>query len=324
MAKQFHFRNDRNRTEDPGIGTSFEKPLDRILGKDGKFLVERSSAVSLKDGFTALTTMGPGPLLVNIFLGYFVLNLLFAGFYMLVGVEQIGNADLSSPGGKWMTAMGMSLETLTTVGYGSLYPTSPLTWAVAGVEGVFGILGFSLIGAVIFARFARPTARLAHSDVALIAPYKEGWSIQMRLANRRATLLSQVEASVMLVLADKDGEAEKLNYFNLPLQMDRVNYLPLSWTLVHPLDADSPLAGMEEADLHERRAEMILTVKGIDEVYMQQVIARMSYRYDELVWGGRFIRAFSAKDGTMHLDLDKIGAHDKIEGPLRLPGPTGS
>ncbi|MGV9013802.1 MAG: ion channel [Flavobacteriales bacterium] len=320
MAKQFTFRGNAHRAQDPGIGAGFEKPLDRVLGKDGKFQVQRSSSIYLKDGFTALTTMGPFRLLATVFLGYFILNLIFAGLYILVGVEQIGNADLTSLSGKWMTAMGMSLETLTTVGYGSLYPTSPSTWLVAGVEGVFGILGFSLIGAVIFARFARPTARLAHSGMALVAPFKEGWSVQMRLANRRSTLLSQVEASLMLVLADRDGEAEKLEYFNLPLQMDRVSYLPLSWTIVHPLNTDSPLAGMSLQEMTDRRAEMILTIKGVDEVYMQQVIARMSYRFDEVVWGGRFIRPFSAKEGIMHLDLDMIGAHEKVEGPERLPG----
>lgn len=319
MARPLHLRGNANRTEDPGIGTGFDKPLDRVMGRDGKFRVERSARIALTDGFTSLTTMRPLRLLATIFSGYFLLNLVFAGLYLLVGVEQIGNADLASLSGKWMTAMGMSLETLTTVGYGSLYPTTGMTWLVAGVEGVFGILGFSLIGAVIFARFARPTAQIAHSEVALVAPFKEGWSIQMRLANKRNTMLSQVDASLMLVLSDIDHGAGQLSYFNLPLQLDHVNYLPLSWTLVHPLGPDSPLAGMSVKDLEQRRAEMILTIRGVDEVYMQQVIARMSYRYDEIVWGGRFLRAFSAKDGTMHLDLGMISDHEQVEGPEQLP-----
>lgn len=320
MPKTFHLRGNAHRTQDPGIGAGFEKPLDRMMGRDGKFRVDRSAAIQLRDGFTVLTTMSPARLLATIFFVYFILNLVFAALYMLVGVEKIGNADLGSTSGKWMTAVGMSLETLTTVGYGSLYPTGPSTWLVAGVEGVFGILGFSVIGAVIFARFARPTARLAYSASALVAPFKEGWSIQVRLANRRNTMLSQVEAGLMLVMADIEGEAERLHYFNLPLQLDRISYLPLTWTLVHPLGPDSPLAGMSKDDLEQRHAEMILTIKGIDEVYMQQVIARMSYRYDELVWGGRFIRAFSVKDGGMHLDLDRISDHEPVEGPDQLPG----
>lgn len=291
-----------------------------MLGKDGKFQVERNSAVvGFLDGFTALTTMGVGRLLVTIFLGYFVLNMIFSGLYMLVGVEHIGNADLGSAGGRWMTAIGMSLETLTTVGYGSLYPASPSVWAIAGVEGVFGILGFSLIGAVIFARFARPKARLAHSEIALLAPFQEGWGLMIRVANRRSTLLSDVEARLLLVYSDGEAGKERLSYFNLPLQMSGISYLPLTWTVAHPLNAESPLAGMSHKDLESRRAEMILTIKGFDEVYMQPVIARMSYRWDEIVWGGRFTMAYSAKNGAMQLELEKISDHTIEEAPEHLP-----
>jgi len=291
-----------------------------MLGKDGKFQVERNSAVvGFLDGFTELTTMSVRRLLFTIFLGYFLLNGIFACLYMLVGVEHIGNADLGSQAGRWMTAVGMSLETLTTVGYGSVYPNSPGAWWVAGVEGVFGILSFSLIGAVIFARFARPKPKLAHSAEALLAPFKEGWSLQIRVANRRSTLLSEVEARLILVMAEVETDAGHLSYYTLPLQFDRVSFLPLSWTVVHFIDAESPLAGMSRADLQARRAEMILTIKGVEEVYMQTVISRMSYRWDEIVWGGRFIRSFSAKNGSMHLDLDRISEHTLVEAPERLP-----
>ena len=67
---------------DPGIGTAFERPLGRVLGKDGKFQVERKSAVGgFLDGFTELTTMSVGRLLFTIFLGYFFLNAIFACLY---------------------------------------------------------------------------------------------------------------------------------------------------------------------------------------------------------------------------------------------------
>jgi len=238
---------------------------------------------------------------------------------MLIGVEQMGNADMTSLTSRWISALGMSVQTLTTVGYGSLYPNSPATWILAAVEGVFGILGFSLISAVIYARFARPTTRIAYSDKALIAPFKEGWSLQLRLANRRSTLLIEIEARLMLVMADVDDQGERLNYYNLKLQLDKVSFLPLSWTLVHPILPDSPLAGISNADLVQRRAEVILVLKGIDEGYMQQVITRHSFRFDEIVWGGRYVRAFSSKDGTMRLDLNKLSDFAPFDAPERLP-----
>ncbi len=308
------------RTEDPGIGSSFEKPVERLMSRDGSFRVERIGESSgLREGFVALVTMGVGRLILTFVLGYLSMNLVFGSLYMLIGVENIGNANLDTLTGRWMSAIGMSVQTLTTVGYGSLFPNSPAAWLVAAVEGVFGILGFSLISAVLYARFARPKANLVYSDHALIAPYKDGWSFQLRLANRRNTLMVEVEARILLVMADVDDQGERLNYYNMPLQLDRVTFMPLSWTLVHPIDVKSPLAGLTAGDLKERRAEFLVIIKGMDEGYMGSVFTRRSVRYDELVWGGRYVRAFGVKDGATRLDLGKLSDHIRVEAPERLP-----
>ncbi|MBL8002629.1 MAG: hypothetical protein JNL05_11780 [Flavobacteriales bacterium] len=315
------FNTKARRTEDPGIGTNFDRPVDRLVGKDDQFTVRRVGAGNgVREAFVSLVSMGVGRFLAVLGLGYVAINLFFGALYMAVGVEGIGNARLGTLGARWATAIEMSVQTITTVGYGSFYPDSPGTWAVAAVEGMFGILSFSLIAAVMYARFAKPTARLAYSDKALIAPFREGWSFQMRLANRRSTLLMEVEARMMLVMADVDDHGERLNYYNLPLQLDKVNFLPLSWTLVHPINGESPLAGITMEELVKRRAEVIVIFKGIDEGYMQHVYTRHSYRYDEVVWGGRFVRAFTATNqGTMQLFLDKLSQYEPVPLPERIP-----
>lgn len=313
---------EAGRTEDPGLATSFERPLARLMSKDGSFRVDRVGRLGgFSEGFVALATMPAARLVTTCVAAYLFMNLAFGSLYMLIGAEHIGNADLSSTGGRWLSALGMSVQTLTTVGYGSLYPTNAATWALAAVEGVFGVLGFSLIAAVIFARFARPTTRLAYSSHALIAPFKEGWSLQLRIANRRDTLLVEIEARLLLAMADIDGDGkmERLNYFTLPLQIDRVSFLPLSWTIVHPITPESPLAGMSHADLVGRRAELMLIIKGIDEGYMQPVITRQSFRYDEIVWGGRFVRAYGVEHGEARLHLSKMSDYTPEPAPERLP-----
>ena len=290
------------------------------MAKDGSFRVDRIGRLTgLSEGFISLATMPLGRLVATFIAAYLTMNVVFGSLYMLIGVERIGNADVSSLGGRWLSALGMSVQTLTTVGYGSLYPTSAATWLLAAVEGVFGILGFSLIAAVIYARFARPTTRLAYSTHALVAPFKDGWSLQIRIANRRDTLLVEIEARVLLAMADRDGGAERLTYFNLPLQIDRVSFLPLSWTMVHPITAESPLAGMSHEDLEQRRAEVLIIIKGIDEGYMQPVITRHSFRYDEIVWGGRYVRAYGVENGEARLYLSKLSDYTPEPAPERLP-----
>jgi len=310
---------ESHRTEDPGIGTTFGQPLDRLLQRDGAFAVDRiGEARGLREGFIALATMSAPRLVLVIVATYLSLNLMFGSIYMLVGVEHIGHADLQSLGGRWLSAIGMSVQTLTTVGYGSLYPTNVATWLLAAVEGVFGILGFSLMSAIIYTRFARPTTRLVYSDQALIAPFREGWALMLRVANRRRTLLVELEARLILVLSDP-AEPDKLDYFALPLQFSTVSFLALTWTMVHPITPQSALAGMTHADLVNRRAEVIVILKGLDEGYMQPVITRHSFRYDEIVWGGTFVRAFSAEGGRMRLDLDALSRFTPVAAPERLP-----
>ena len=305
---------------DPGIASTFERPLDRLMNKDGSFRVSRVGRLAgLSEGFVSLATMPLARLLATFIAAYLTMNVLFGSIYMSLGVEHLGNADLSTLGGRWLSAIGMSIQTLTTVGYGSLYPASASTWVVAAVEGVFGIIGFSIVAAVIFARFAKPTTRLAFSTRALVAPFKDGWSLQIRVANRRDTLLVEVEARLLLAMAGVDSDQERLQYFTLPLQIDRISFLPLSWTIVHPVSSESPLTGMSRDDLVKRRAELLLILKGVDEAYMQPVIARHSFRYDEIVWGGRFVRAYGVEGGEARLYLSKISDYQAEPAPERLP-----
>ena len=86
---------ESHRTEDPGIGTTFGQPLDRLLQRDGMFAVDRiGEARGLREGFIALATMPVPRLVLAIIATYLSLNLIFGSIYMLVGVEHLGNDDL--------------------------------------------------------------------------------------------------------------------------------------------------------------------------------------------------------------------------------------
>ena len=52
---------------------------------------------------------------------------------------------------------------------------------------------------------------------------------------------------------------------------------------------------------------------------MQPVITRHSFRFDEMVWGGTFTRAFNADGGRMQLDLTALSRFTPVEAPERLP-----
>src|SRR4030095_14667254 len=103
-------------------------------------------------------------------------------------------------------------------------------------------------------------------------------------------------------------------YHRLDLERERVYFLPLTWTIVHPVDGASPLHNRTAADLEALQAEFLILIKGYDDTFSQTVHTRFSYRYDEVVWGARFTPAFSFdNDGDVLLDVDKVGAFARIE-----------
>jgi inward rectifier potassium channel len=87
-----------------------------------------------------------------------------------------------------------------------------------------------------------------------------------------------------------------------------VLFLPLTWTIVHPIDAESPLWGKSAADLERLQAEVLILIKAYDDTFSQTVLVRHSYRHDEIVWGKRFAPAFFVDGGgDLVLELRKVG-----------------
>ena len=53
---------------------------------------------------------------------------------------------------------------------------------------------------------------------------------------------------------------------------------------------------------------MLILIKAYDDTFSQTVLARHSYRHDEVVWGKRFAPAFMVDaEGDMVLELKKVG-----------------
>jgi inward rectifier potassium channel len=84
--------------------------------------------------------------------------------------------------------------------------------------------------------------------------------------------------------------------------------------VVHPIDEASPLAGMTDEDLRKSRAEFIVLIKAFDDTFGQTVHVRYSYRYDEILWGARFLPAFEVDaNGDVLLHLDNINKLERVE-----------
>ena len=295
---------------DPGLTKQVIAPLRRIINEHGQFNVRRRGT-TWRDihPYLHLVNMGWPRFLAVLFLGYIVINTMFAGVYFALGPDQLAGADAPTLWGRFLNDFFFSSHTLSTVGYGNIAPKGMGAHIVATFEALVGVLGFAVATGLLFGRVSRPSARIGFSENMLVSPYQEGTSLQFRMVNRRANSLMELEAKVMLMTVDLvDGKLQR-NYNLLRLERPGVLFLPLSWTVVHPIDEDSPLWGKTAEDMLRLQAEVLILIKGYDDTFSQTVLARHSYRHDEILWNRRFAPAFFVDDeGDLVLELKKVGA----------------
>jgi len=296
-------------TFDPGLTQQYTGNLRRAINKDGTFNVRRRGA-TWRDfhPYLHLIDMGWMPFFGVLFLGYLVVNTLFALAYFGLGPGHLLGADASTDAGRFFNDFFFSAHTLSTVGYGSISPKSLGSNIVAAMESLVGVLGFAMATGLLFGRVSRPSAKIGFSEKMLVAPYQDLQSLQFRVVNRRRNDLMEIEARVLLMtVEDKDGQPAR-TYRQLKLEREQVLFLPLTWTIVHPIDSDSPMFGLTAEDLKRLQAEVMILIKAYDDTFSQTVLARYSYRYDEIGWNRRFAPAFSVDaDGDLVLELQKVG-----------------
>jgi inward rectifier potassium channel len=85
----------------------------------------------------------------------------------------------------------------------------------------------------------------------------------------------------------------------------------MTWTAIHPITAQSPLAGATPASLAAADTEIIVSLTGLDETFAQTVHARYSYTTRDIVWGARFVDVLSRlPDGQRRIDYPRF--HDVV------------
>jgi|GEM_PF-30889 len=307
-----------------GFGNKLTDTATRLINKDGSFNVVRSSSLlnrAYNDLYHWFITMSWGKFFATFFAFFFGINALFAILYLLIGVEQFQGVNSAGIFYNFWNMYFFSAQTFTTVGYGHIAPVGWLASMVASVESVLGWVSFAMSTGLLYGRFARPVSRILYSENALIAPYKDKTAFEFRITNARSSQLIEVETEVILSLIDLDSDHRnpRRKYYNLALELSRVNLLSLSWTIVHPITESSPLYGVSEQDLADTNAEFWVFIKAFDDTFSQVVYQRTSYAYQDLIWGARFKPMYAPMEGSskIRLELDKIDDIEIVAVPVR-------
>ena len=298
---------------DTGFGNNPNSYGGRFINKDGTFNLKREG-ISIFDKFSVFQRMLNLPTWkfgAFILIYYFGINALFTLAYLAAGADQLQGIISTSPWGILKETFFFSTQTFVTVGYGRINPIGDAASILSSLESLAGYLSFAIITGLIYGRFSRPKSFLAFSSHALIAPYKDKTALMFRFANYKDNhILTNVEIKANIALKLEENGAETYKFYDLTLERNKVDNLPMNWTVVHAIDENSPLLGYTQPDFANADMELYVLITGFDEIYSSPVLQRTSYTFNELKFNAKFVPMYrESDDGKMTiLELHKLNS----------------
>jgi hypothetical protein len=316
-----HLKDKLKTAEDKntGFGTNASSYGGRLLNKDGTPNIKKTGVGILEkfSWFHTMLGMRLSKFFLIILFFYISVNLLFTFIYLAIGVENLTDIRAESLSEKIQEAFFFSTQTFTTVGYGRISPIDFAMNAVSSFQALVGLLSFALATGLMYGRFSLPKAYIKYSKKALISPYENTTALMIRLAAFKNTAaLTDVEAKVTIAMI-VDNNGKKTNeFFNVKLETNKINALALSWTLVHPIDEESPLHKFRAADFANTQGEILVYIKAFDDTFSTTVVSRTSYTFDEICYGHKFVPMYNRSDTgtTTVLHLEKL--NETIRSPI--------
>ncbi|AHG89773.1 Potassium channel, inwardly rectifying, Kir [Gemmatirosa kalamazoonensis] len=249
-----------------------------------------------------------------------LLNGCFALVYLALGpaaLDGTAGLGLDDP---FLRALWFSVSEFTTTGAGSVHTVGPTAAWLVVFESFFGPFVLVTTAGLLIARLTRPRMRLRFSESAVVAPYEGGRGLMFRMVNVQPGEVSDVQVRASLILFEQsDGKRER-NFYPLALERNSVDLFTLHWTVVHPIDAESPLRGATPDSLRAAEAELLVLVNAHEETFSTRVTARASYTWSEIRWDAKFASVFATSpDGALAIDVERLDRLERLE-----PGSTST
>src|SRR5262245_54139468 len=182
-----------------------KRPRQRVIrppGVDYTVRVIGAPSAPLRDFYHALLTLSWPWTLAAIVLVWLGANAVFGVLFTLVG-----GVDHVRPG-SFVDAFFFSVQTMGTIGYGVMAPSSPVANALVAVESIVSLLLTAVSTGLVFAKFSRPTARMLFSEKATISEMNGQPTLAFRIGNERKNQIVDANIRVSITRTEKTREGK--------------------------------------------------------------------------------------------------------------------
>lgn len=292
---------------DPGLGSKFTHPVRRLMNPDGSYNIKRIGGIrGIRDFYKYLLEISWWQFLLILFAFYIGVNSLFALGYLWIGLDGLSGINPSIP--SFWSAFFFSSQTFTTLGYGALHPNDLGISILSSFESFIGLLSIALATGLLYGRFSKPSTRIAFSKNAILTNFKGGKALMFKLVNKRHNVLLKTKVSCIFILDKNElNHSFEKEYHPMKLETDFVLFFPLTWTIVHVIDEESPLFGLSLEELKRKNAEMVIFLETFDETFGHEIIQKHSYSGEQWLENVKFDLNFRAnKNGQVELFVDEL------------------
>ena len=251
--------------------------------------------------------------------GFLLVNVLFALAYLrtggIVGARPDSFADV----------FFFSVQTMATIGYGSMYPQTTSAHLLTTAEALVGIFVIAVSTGIVFSKFSVIRARVQFATNPVITPMDGVPTLMFRVGNVRASRVIDAKLRVILTRTERTREGVLMyRSYDLKPERDWAPALSRSWTIMHRITEDSPLHRQTPESFAKNEVELTLTLNGLDETSGQPLHASCTYTDGVIRWGARHADMLSERPNGLILDVTKFDELTPTEATESFPYPVVS
>ena len=286
------------------------KHQDTLFSNDGLINIENTNVPGrigkyLIDIFTTLIDIEWRWNLLIFFSSFVLMWLAFAVYFYLLCYFHGDFSAHAKP--DWIpcaknvqsfsAAILLSVETMSTIGYGYRYVTESCPGAYIGVlvQSVIGAaLQFALAGLVVakIRRAKKRSVTVTFNKYACIMKEDQNLRLVIRVGDIRKSDVIGAHARGFLIrkMFSKRGEPIPVQYFSVDFQAEGGGdnlFLPWPTYIIHVINDQSPLYAFSKNDIENENYELVVVLEGVASTLSKTFQVRKSYHPYEIKWGHR-------------------------------------